>query len=144
MVFSGNSSDYTITNLANHSFTVADSVAGRDGTDTLTSVEALKFADQTVLYVDNSANAHSGAYSTISAALTAANAIASGHVTIEVAAGTYKENVTVTRADTSIVGSGDSTIIQGTFKSDNHIADGQVATFLEVRRCLHPGGGFRA
>src|SRR5262249_42512138 len=122
-VFSGNFNEYTITNLANHSFTVADSVANRDGTDTLTSVEELKFADQTVLYVDNSPNAHSGAYSTISAALTAANGIGTGHVTIMVAAGTYNENVTVSRADTSIVGSGDSTIIHGTFKSDNGIAD---------------------
>jgi hypothetical protein len=72
-----------VTNIASGKFTVADNRAGSpDGTDTLTNVEQLKFADQTVLYVDNSPNHHNGAYSTISAALTAANAIANGHVTI--------------------------------------------------------------
>ncbi|MCO7224107.1 hypothetical protein [Pleionea sp. CnH1-48] len=42
--FTGNAVDYTITNN-NGVVTVVDSVAGRDGTDTLTSIELLKFAD---------------------------------------------------------------------------------------------------
>jgi Ca2+-binding RTX toxin-like protein len=44
-VFHGRSTDYTITRLANGTIEVRDLVAGRDGTDTLTSIELAKFAD---------------------------------------------------------------------------------------------------
>jgi hypothetical protein len=50
---------------------------------------------------------------------------------IFVGSGIYNENVTVNKDGLSIIGAGDSTIIHGTFKSDNSIADGGVATFLE-------------
>jgi Ca2+-binding RTX toxin-like protein len=43
-VFTGNQSDYTITNNAGI-LTVVDHVGGRDGTDTLSNVELLQFAD---------------------------------------------------------------------------------------------------
>src|SRR5215472_2923094 len=46
-VFHGVESDYTFTRLADGSIQVADSVAGRDGTDTLTHIETLKFGDGT-------------------------------------------------------------------------------------------------
>jgi hypothetical protein len=47
-VYSGNRSDYAITyNTSTQTFTVADQRAGRpDGTDTLTGVESLQFADR--------------------------------------------------------------------------------------------------
>ena len=44
-VYSGNYSAYTVTHNTNGSVTVA----GPDGTDTLTSIEKLQFADQTVI-----------------------------------------------------------------------------------------------
>jgi Ca2+-binding RTX toxin-like protein len=48
-VFSGNLSDYAISYYGNTStYTVVDSVAARDGIDSLTTVEFLKFADQNV------------------------------------------------------------------------------------------------
>ena len=52
-------------------------------------------------------------------------------MTIEIAAGTYNENVNLTQSNVTLIGQGDSTIIEGTFKSSNGIADGGVATFLE-------------
>ncbi|WP_044870706.1 peroxidase family protein [Pseudomonas sp. LFM046] len=48
-LFSGNLADYSVTQNANGTFTVVDSVAGRDGTDTLTNIERLQFADQAVV-----------------------------------------------------------------------------------------------
>ena len=47
-VFSGTLSQYAITRGA--TMTVADSVSGRDGTDSMTSVEQLKFTDFTLVY----------------------------------------------------------------------------------------------
>ena len=43
-VYRGAQEDYVITKLANGSYTVQDKVAGRDGTDTLTNIETLLFA----------------------------------------------------------------------------------------------------
>ena len=43
--FRGNKADYTI-NLVNTTYTVSDTVTGRDGTDTLTNIKYLQFADQ--------------------------------------------------------------------------------------------------
>ena len=52
-VFRGNSADYTITYDDEASTaTVSDTVAGRDGTDTLIAVEYLKFADGTYAVAD--------------------------------------------------------------------------------------------
>ena len=48
-IFSGNRADYVIAfNSATNLFTVADTVAGRDGIDTLFAVEKMQFADITV------------------------------------------------------------------------------------------------
>jgi hypothetical protein len=54
-VYSGNVGDYTISIVGND-IVVSDKVAGRDGTDTLTNVEFLKFADATVSTSDLAAN----------------------------------------------------------------------------------------
>ncbi|KPU56028.1 hemolysin-type calcium-binding repeat family protein [Pseudomonas fluorescens] len=48
-LFSGNFADYTVVNNANGTLTVTDSVAGRDGIDTLSNIERLQFADQSVV-----------------------------------------------------------------------------------------------
>lgn len=49
-VFSGNAADYRVTD-GGDTVQVADSVAGRDGTDTLMGIESLRFADRTVSLV---------------------------------------------------------------------------------------------
>ncbi|WP_085725895.1 peroxidase family protein [Pseudomonas sp. R37(2017)] len=58
-IYSGVALDYTVTvddrgtaDLADDIYTVTDSVAGRDGTDTLLHVERLQFADQQMVLVD--------------------------------------------------------------------------------------------
>lgn len=47
-VFAGNQSEYVVTDNEDGTFTVADSVAERDGSDTLSNIEMLQFADGTV------------------------------------------------------------------------------------------------
>ena len=76
-----------MTTAGGTSLTVTDIRGGSpEGADTLNGVEAVKFSDDTVLYVDNAAPGaghYDGAYATIGAALAAANAIGgTGHVTI--------------------------------------------------------------
>ncbi len=44
-VFAGNRSEYSVVQNEDGTYTVTDSVAGRDGTDTLTEVETFRFAD---------------------------------------------------------------------------------------------------
>ena len=46
-IFSGNQSDYTVTEVSYTQYTVVDN-RGTDGTDTLTKIETLRFADQDV------------------------------------------------------------------------------------------------
>jgi hypothetical protein len=46
-IFSGNRADYTITRVADGKWSVKDTAAARDGTDTLSGVRFLKFADAT-------------------------------------------------------------------------------------------------
>jgi T1SS-143 domain-containing protein len=110
------------------------------GRDTITGVERIQFDDATVLIVDNNPVHYDGAYSTIGAALTAANAI-SGHVAILVVAGTYNENVSITRADTAIIGQGDGTVIQGTFRADNGGFAGATADWLKTAAGYSPNSG---
>jgi Ca2+-binding RTX toxin-like protein len=98
-VFSGNFADYDISTSAG-AITVADSVVGRDDTDTLTDVEGLKFADTTVLIVDQTGEF--GEYQTIQSAVDAAGGIA-GHVTVLVMNGNYVENVVIGRSDLALV-----------------------------------------
>ncbi len=47
VVFAGTASQYTVSTAANGVTTVTDSVAGRDGTDTLTNIQQLRFSDKT-------------------------------------------------------------------------------------------------
>jgi len=56
-IYTGPMSAYTLTTLAGGQLQVADSVAGRDGTDTLTNVEVLQFSDQIVLTTSGTAAA---------------------------------------------------------------------------------------
>jgi len=111
------------------------------GSETLTGVEVLQFTGTTVLIVDNNATHYDGAYGSITAALAAANSY-SGSVTILVAPGTYNENLTIGRENVSIVGMGDSTVIHGTFKADNGLAEGaSVANFLQTATSYHGQSG---
>lgn len=48
-VFTGNLADYILTRGLNGTVTVTDTVAGRDGTDTLHNMEQMAFADRTIL-----------------------------------------------------------------------------------------------
>jgi len=69
-----------------------------------------------------------GTYQTIQDALDAAS---DGDV-IEVAAGVYQENIVIDKAVT-ITGAGDDTVIMGSFKSENGVADdASVADFLKT------------
>ncbi|NJL71357.1 MAG: hypothetical protein HC888_06955, partial [Candidatus Competibacteraceae bacterium] len=54
-VFTGNLADYAIGFLASGGVTIADTVSGRDGLDTLTDIEFLQFADGTMQIPVNSA-----------------------------------------------------------------------------------------
>ncbi|MCG7392165.1 cadherin domain-containing protein [Microvirga sp. ACRRW] len=45
VVFTGNRADYVIRRNADHTYTVTDSVAGRDGTDTLRNIKYARFSD---------------------------------------------------------------------------------------------------
>ncbi|MCK6450186.1 MAG: hypothetical protein L6R19_04915 [Alphaproteobacteria bacterium] len=69
-----------------------------------------------------------GDFGTINAAVAAASA----GDTIQIFAGNYTENVVVNKSLT-LIGAGDGTIIEGTFRSDNSIPGGQtVGEFLET------------
>jgi Ca2+-binding RTX toxin-like protein len=57
-VFHGAGSDYTITSLAGGDLQVADSVAGRDGTDLLKNIQNLQFSDGEVAAADIATQAH--------------------------------------------------------------------------------------
>lgn len=110
--YSGNAADYTIevavdsAGRATSVTAVTDNNAsdGDDGADTLTSVETLEFADQTVS-LDGAVQLFDGAdnfvasFATIQAAVDAA----SDGYTLNLAAGTYAETVTVD-VDVTIVG----------------------------------------
>ncbi|WP_223543100.1 peroxidase family protein, partial [Pseudomonas sp. GL-B-12] len=48
-LFSGNLADYTVIENVNGTYTVIDSVAGRDGTDTLSNIERVQFSDQAIV-----------------------------------------------------------------------------------------------
>ncbi|PMZ70955.1 peroxidase family protein [Pseudomonas sp. FW305-70] len=51
-LYTGLLADYTVIANADGTITVADSVVGRDGTDRLSSIERLQFADQSVVLVN--------------------------------------------------------------------------------------------
>ncbi|MEJ0075773.1 MAG: tandem-95 repeat protein [Alphaproteobacteria bacterium] len=97
-------------------------ITGPHGTDTLSNVEKISDGSgHTFLLVGD------GGFTSIQAAVSAAGV----DDTILVASDTYHENVTVSVAGLTIEGIGAVTLA-GTFKSDNHIADGGVADFLEA------------
>ncbi len=89
--------------------------------DTLSGIEKVVIGGKTYELVG------AGGFATIQAAV---NAASTGD-TILIAPGTYDENVTVNVPDLTIESVGGAVTVQGTFKSDNGIADGGVMAFLE-------------
>ncbi|WP_369058391.1 hypothetical protein ABOZ73_12045 [Caulobacter sp. 73W] len=80
-------------------------------TDTLKGVDIIDDAGSgRILLVGTGGTAGSGGFATINAAL----AVAQAGDTIRIAAGTYAESVVIDKADLTIVGDGDATVIQGT------------------------------
>ena len=57
-IYSGNYADYTVTQT-NTGYTVTDNTTDRDGTDTLTKIENLQFADQTIAIGSSSSSSSS-------------------------------------------------------------------------------------
>ena len=94
-VFTGLVPDYTITLLPDGSLQVADSVPNRDGTDTLTNIEALQFDDATLpvgpVLVFDGGGVFQGGFPTIQDGVN--NAL--DGFTVLVAPGTYNENVEI-------------------------------------------------
>lgn len=105
--YSGNRADYLITAVSN-AYTIADSVSGRDGTDTVTGIEKLLFADVTSMnlgsnnlptlavppaptFADTSANDNFGPAS----GTLAGSDLDAGPLTYGVTGGTLNSGVTV-------------------------------------------------
>jgi pectin methylesterase-like acyl-CoA thioesterase len=101
------------------------------GTDSLNGVEKVSDgAGHNFLLVGN------GGYSTIQAAI---NAALSGD-TIEIAAGTYNESLTINTSGLNIVGIGE-VVLQGTLRSANANFVGTVADFLKAHGPSNPANG---
>ncbi|MGB3167158.1 MAG: hypothetical protein WBA68_10335, partial [Alteraurantiacibacter sp.] len=114
-VFAGNAADYSVSGTKNaqgqvvsfDSVTDNNAADGFEGTDTLTSIETLAFADATLNLADGvqlfDASGHIiGTYTTISDAVDAAGSV-TGAVTILVGDGVYNENVLIDRSDVTLV-----------------------------------------
>ena len=113
--YAGSIAGYNVTAVTNGSGQVIGFVSvddtnvgnGDDGTDGLTSVEKLVFADMTLDLGDsvqlfNSGGGLIGTFDTISAAVDAAGSVV-GAVTILVGDGNYVENVIIDRSDLTLV-----------------------------------------
>ncbi len=85
--------------------------SGNTNIDTLKGVDVIDDAGAgKILLVGTGGTAGSGGFATISAAIAAADP----GDTIRIAAGTYTETVVVNKANLTLIGDGDATIIQGT------------------------------
>ncbi|HET7093970.1 MAG TPA: calcium-binding protein, partial [Thermomicrobiales bacterium] len=133
--FAGNASVYTITFdpfAAHDAAGPVATVSGPDGADQLHGIELLKFGDKTidltkgVLLYDASGHLI-GTSDTIQGAVDAATA----GDTIKITSGAYHENVTIATAGLTLIGE-PGAVIQGTLKTDNNIADGDVASWLQT------------
>jgi Ca2+-binding RTX toxin-like protein len=141
-VYTGNIDAYTVsTHLDDDGFADAftDIVGGTDGSDTLTGVELVQFADRT-LDLDDPIQLFSGGelvgtFDTIQAAIDAA----SGGETILVSAGNY-DAFTVNKQGLTITGIGAVTI-EGDFRSANPVPDGvTVGEWLQTATGYSGGG----
>jgi Ca2+-binding RTX toxin-like protein len=154
-VYAGARSDYTIVadidanGLVTGYLSVTDTApgtAGDDGTDTLTGIEALQFADGALgvglkVQLFNAANTLVGVFDTIQAAVSASQ---NGY-SIWVPAGTYNETVTVQK-DVTIAGPNAGTAGTATRVGEATVtafyidADGVTLNGLKVLNGAMPGG----
>ena len=102
---------------------VVNASAGGEGTDHLVNVEQIATGGHHILLVGAGSD-----YITIQSAIDAA---ASGD-TIMIADGAYHENTTIATAGLTIAAAGANAVIEGSFKTDNGVADGGVAAFLQT------------
>lgn len=122
VVYSGNRADFSLSNGASAgTFVLADSAplaAGDEGTDTLSGVEVVRFADETVVLTPNTVvvfDAEGGIRASFSSIQAAVNAAESGD-TVLVGRGTYFENVLINQSGIALVSSfgSEATKIVGT------------------------------
>ena len=85
-VFTGAKSEYTVTKLANGSYTISDKTAGRDGVDTVSNMEALRFSDGLFNILDLTAVANSTPTISSQAAITVAENVSTSTVVYQVTA----------------------------------------------------------
>ncbi|MEO1190176.1 MAG: hypothetical protein AAFY02_00325 [Pseudomonadota bacterium] len=128
-VFAGSLSDFQVL-LGANDVTVIDG-SGDNGTDLLSDVEALAFDDGTLDLNANvrllDGNALLGTFATIQAAVD----VAGTSNTIEIAAGTYNESVTVDKA-LSFIGQGEVVVTPGSgsaFIVDGDLGSGNTLSF---------------
>lgn len=110
---------------------------GNGAYDPQTIETSNSFAAHGAIYIVQNGVRQDGVYSSIQAAI---NAAITGD-TIMVGAGTYHENVIVNVANLTIEGYNGPVTLQGTFKSDNGIANGGVMDFLELGAAYSQAAG---
>lgn len=120
-VFRGNRADYVVTANPDGTFTVHDNVAGRDGTDTVTHIEHLQFADDTL---------DIGSFVALDDALTL---LAGQTVTINVLANDVGVDLQVTSVEGTAVTSGGDPVA---------VANGTVQLLAGGSLLFTPAAGF--
>lgn len=121
-VFSGNANDYTVTyNAANNSYTVKDSFINRDGSDTVYSVENLRFADgiKTPASLINNPAAGTGSSNTTNGT--------AGNDTLTGTAG--NDTINALTGDDSLRGAAGSDILYGGDGTDIAFFTGSIADY---------------
>lgn len=137
-VFSGTASQYAVTGTkdAGGRYTAFSGIAGPDGTDTLSSIETLTFTGGGAIslndrvQVTDSNGKLVGTYGTIQAAIDAAPTDA----TINLAPGSYAENIVINKDGLTIQGAGAT--LTGNLLTTNGIAVGALYEYLTT-----PGNG---
>ncbi|MCC7049002.1 MAG: hypothetical protein IT562_19965 [Alphaproteobacteria bacterium] len=146
-VFSGNFADYSLVDTG-AAFQVVDAIAGRDGTDTLSNVEALQFADRTltVLIGDGGANTlAAGATPTVMLGLSGDDTLTGGTAADQLFGGDGSDTLNGgggAGADTLAGGAGDDTLQMAA--GDTAVFAGPIADYSFALNALLVGVTDRA